>query len=383
MRALKNRVYELNNEHARLSNYVRQPNHLTNGTEDAVARERTAIVRACPSNTCRGFLNSQWRCGICEQLTCHNCHVIIGVDADAPHQCNADDVATAQMINRGTKPCPKCSVPIYKIEGCNQMFCTVCYTAFEWTSGRILNLNHVHNPHYFEWLRNRGGNPENGNNVLQNINPCQREITTGFVNNMQVYVDRILKRQQRSMPLRRYYNNANDYQRAMNRHIPEPSTNLNLTPFEEWLTNNETKIFDICRHINHMRRVDMPKFNANILMYNRDLRVKYLLKEIDENKLKQLLQQSDKRQQKNQEITNILDMVTTTAGEIMWRLYDLFSSRTAENNNQTNILEQCEAILNEIDVLCDYANGCLSDISNTYGSVEYFIQGMILGSTKK
>jgi hypothetical protein len=118
-------------------------------------------------------------------------------------------------------------------------------------------------------------------------------------------------------------------------------------------------------------------------MYNRDLRVKYLLKEIDENKLKQLLQQSDKRQQKNQEITNILDMVTTTAGEIMWRLYELFSSRTAENNNQTNILEQSEAILNEINVLCDYANGCLSDISNTYGSVEYFIQGMILGSTKK
>ena len=63
-----------------------------------------------------------------------------------------------------SKPCPKCSTVIYKIDGCDQMWCVKCHTAFSWRTGRI--ETRIHNPHYFEWMREHkqslARNPEDG-----------------------------------------------------------------------------------------------------------------------------------------------------------------------------------------------------------------------------
>jgi hypothetical protein len=81
--------------------------------------ERTAVfVRACPSEDCRGFLSTQWKCGICQKWTCPHCHILKGDDRDCEHTCNPDDVATAELLNKDTKPCPKCGIGIFKIDGC-------------------------------------------------------------------------------------------------------------------------------------------------------------------------------------------------------------------------------------------------------------------------
>ena len=80
--------------------------------------ERAAFVRACPDEDCRGFLSSQWKCGICEKWACPDCHLIKGYTRDAEHTCNPDDVATAQLLANDTKPCPKCATGIFKIDGC-------------------------------------------------------------------------------------------------------------------------------------------------------------------------------------------------------------------------------------------------------------------------
>ena len=80
--------------------------------------EARAFVRACPSEECRGFLSTQWKCGICEKWTCPDCHIVKGYTRDAEHTCNADDLATAKLIAADTKPCPKCGTGIFKIDGC-------------------------------------------------------------------------------------------------------------------------------------------------------------------------------------------------------------------------------------------------------------------------
>jgi hypothetical protein len=45
------------------------------------------------------------------------------------HVCDKETLATAQMIEKDTKPCPKCGNRIHKIEGCDQMFDPQCHQA--------------------------------------------------------------------------------------------------------------------------------------------------------------------------------------------------------------------------------------------------------------
>ena len=80
--------------------------------------EARAFVRACPAEECRGFLSTQWKCGVCEKWTCPECHIVKGYTRDAEHTCNEDDVATARLLAADTKPCPKCATGIFKIDGC-------------------------------------------------------------------------------------------------------------------------------------------------------------------------------------------------------------------------------------------------------------------------
>ena len=59
------------------------------------------------------------------------------------------------MLKKDSKPCPKCSTVIHKIDGCDQMWCPCCKSAFSWLNGVI--ETRIHNPHYYEYLRNTKG----------------------------------------------------------------------------------------------------------------------------------------------------------------------------------------------------------------------------------
>lgn len=147
------------------------------GPGGAVVVNKKTFIRRCGDGDCRGFLSTQWNCGLCTKSTCKDCHVV--KVADEAHVCKADDVATATLLATDSKACPKCATLIFKIDGCDQMWCTQCHTAFSWRTGLI--ETDVHNPHFFEWMRRAGGGGLDRNPAdIQ----CGREIDTRFGRDM-------------------------------------------------------------------------------------------------------------------------------------------------------------------------------------------------------
>ena len=90
----------------------------------------------CSKEDCRGYLNNEWKCGVCDTFTCSKCNINIVGTIDN-HECNKEDVETFSLLKKDTKSCPKCNTSIFKIDGCDQMWCTQCHTAFSWRTGRI------------------------------------------------------------------------------------------------------------------------------------------------------------------------------------------------------------------------------------------------------
>ena len=89
-------------------------NHVSYKSE----KERSHFVRQCPAANCRGFLSTQWKCGICDQWSCPDCHELKGMNRDCEHKCDPNSVETAKLLAKDSKPCPKCQSMIFKIEGC-------------------------------------------------------------------------------------------------------------------------------------------------------------------------------------------------------------------------------------------------------------------------
>lgn len=128
------------------------------GEGAATRRTRTngnQWVHSCPKEGCRGYIKGdQTTCPICGTHVCKDCLRIVGDEPD--HVCRNEDVETVAMLRQNTKPCPNCSIPIYKISGCDQMWCTQCRTPFSWRTGQKI-YQRIHNPHYYEWMQRHQG----------------------------------------------------------------------------------------------------------------------------------------------------------------------------------------------------------------------------------
>jgi len=103
--------------------------NVNNSNETVEARK---FIRKCPINDCRGFLSSRWKCGSCESFICNKCNEL----KEDGHECDPANVASMELLNKDTKPCPECATMIYKIAGCSQMWCVNCNTPWDWNSGK-------------------------------------------------------------------------------------------------------------------------------------------------------------------------------------------------------------------------------------------------------
>ena len=238
---------------------------------DTIDHEKRQFVRACPAPDCRGFLSTSWKCGVCDNWACPECHEVKGANKDDPHTCDPNSVETAKLLAKDSRHCPKCASIIFKIDGCDQMYCTQCHTAFSWRTGRI-ETGIIHNPHYYEYHRQRGTLQRNPGDV-----PCG-----GF---------------------------------------PGWHTIQALTPRTHHLY---IKIAGAHRIYAHCMWVVAPRYTTGN-GDNRDLRIKLMIGDLSEDEFKKKIQQREKARQRKTEIAQVLEMFTTV-------LNDLFQAYVNDKN---------------------------------------------------
>lgn len=268
----------------------------TNKKEEEKEQKR-AFIKPCPAEDCRGFLSSQYVCGLCHTKVCPTCFVIkrLRSEDEAPHTCKKEDVLTAEMIRKETKNCPKCGTSITKIEGCDQMFCTHCNTPFSWRTLEIIN-GHIHNPHYFQWV-NRNNNQQQ-QRVQQPMLPC----------------------------------NADE--------MPDTWTFSNVirNHFSRGSTDNIQNFIRIALHIRGTQR--RHHFNEDEARLNRNLRIQFLLGNITEEKFKQQCYMRWKQNKFTQQKQQIIETLYVASANI---IRQLMTSVEGWNSN-TDPIEKDKAL---------------------------------------
>ena len=230
---------------------------------------RTTYNKPCPNNDCRGFLSSASKCGICTRYFCVDCNEEKSERNDALHICNEDSKASLAMIKLDSKPCPKCSALIYKIDGCHHMWCVKCHTSFDWISLRIIKS--TNNPEYYRWMR------ENG----------MKQTQTEAVNN------------------------CNQFPTSLSFFLAI-STNIAQ---DRWLP--------LLEYLMHIKEVVIPALPTSTTeIDNTELRVDFLSSKIDETKWKKLFMIRHKKFEVDHERFQILDMFRQSAEDLFMNFKD-------------------------------------------------------------
>ena len=306
--ALKKQIAELSMSALAIETQI----SVENKSEIDLSQQRK-FIRRCPNAECLGFLSTSLKCELCGIIACAECREIKGRNKEETesHMCEASIVESVKAIASDSKACPKCSSLIFKTEGCNQMYCVCCHTAFDWVSLKI-ETGAVHNPEYFEYRRRMGLNERNPDEIL-----CGRELDHHFHD--------ILIRKLK------------------------PYTNYNV----------QENISNILQKILHIRYVEQPRFRRDYLNDNLDLRVSFMRNQITRENFKRSLQKREKEYEKSKEIYNVLAMFVACITEIFYRLY-----------NSPKELAEC---VTEMNNLRKYTNECFNRITKVYKCKEYAI----------
>jgi hypothetical protein len=195
---------------------------------------------------------------------------------------------------------------IHKIDGCDQMFCTKCHTAFSWRTLKI-ETGRIHNPHWYQWQRERsadGNIPREPGDVVNACNPQNERVR---------------------MP-------------SFNRLMRTGRMSLRLELAHQLLT--------------HMQYVELHRWRSmeNNVQDNKDLRIRFLLGKIDKETWKKLLQERDKRREKEQAMRHALEVLLYGASDV----WDAFKA----HNNPISA-QQAE---DQLDSLREYTNTCVAQV---------------------
>lgn len=314
MSKIQARLYALNMQ---ISKATAEADRLTwtAGTKPVAEAERRQFVRACPATDCRGFLSTAWKCGICETWVCPECREIKGKNRDDAHTCNPEILASIKMLEADSKHCPKCATLIFRVEGCDQMWCTSCQTAFSWSTGRV-ETGRIHNPHFFQWQRNNAAQAE----AAFEAGGCGGVPTLSS-----------LLRGGGDVALGKEY----------------------------------VKLVSIVHQsINDIVHRVLPTYPVpNVVIQNQDLRVKYLMNEISLEAWKKQLQQREKEREKRHDIRAVIEMFSAVATEYLQKI-----GRARLTDGAIDV-DQVIIILVEMDKLRTYFNTQMEIISKRYGCV--------------
>jgi len=291
-----NRVYTL-----RADAYY-QISRLRDGRGEKAKSEST-FIRKCPDSECRGFLSSALKCGLCSKWACPECHELKGENRDSDHTCNPDNVATAKLLAKDSRPCPGCAVLITKIEGCDQMWCPECHTAFSWRTGQK-ESGVVHNPHFYEWQRKQNGGvaPRVVGDVACGGIPTYHDVRHRLVGL-----------------------SAKEQECVLNFH----------------------------RIVQHVQHVELQRFhNVFNELDNQDIRIQYLLGNVNADDLKVEVQKREKRREKERAMRRAMEVLVQAGTDLLRRIMA-----------ETDVAKK-GAIIDEIDSLRIYINELLEKVND-------------------
>lgn len=297
-----------------------QATHGTSGSSLDGARRQ--FIKRCPNETCNGFLSTQYKCGMCGTKVCSDCLEVKREGID--HVCNPDNVASAKLIATECKVCPnsKCAALVFKIDGCDQMWCTQCQTAFSWRTGRV-ETGRIHNPHYYEW---------------------QRRMNNG-----------VIPREPGDGDLCLNQNELN---------VPSLFTISASIRMMSW-------VGQIHRLLQHVLIHTLPRFQGQYDQANNlDLRIAYLLNEVDSTKMKKLLQQREKRRVKESAIRQVLEFFIASGSDL---LRSLAEKSKSISNTPTQVANDVQEIFRMFQELRNVTNKALEDVSKRFSCKLYVV----------
>jgi len=298
------RVREINKERYKEikphSNEIRDLNasayRIIHGGDKKEKKKREFLIHCCV-NDCKGFVNNKYVCGLCETEMCPKCHKPKNED----HECNEDDVKTVEEIKKSCKNCPKCGIPTHKISGCPQMWCVECHVVWNWNTGEIDRSGVIHNPHYYQFLRNGNANNirrEQGD-MLCGGNVDGLELRTSFLQSKLPYDER--------------------------------TSMLNTG-------------YIVIEHINHISGHEMVKYQEAHPNTLRDLRVSYLRNTLTEDQWKSELKKYEKKERKKKDYREVLGLYVASVQDLLRNsvdLKDLQITQIIQMKNITNgVLEK-------------------------------------------
>lgn len=334
---LKKAIKKLQTKQSDIANTIW---HIKNGKTGEHSEKRQFIM-SCPNNNCRGYLSTQYKCELCEMFTCPRCSELIGHSKTDPHECNPNSVASTEAIKKETKPCPSCGIRIFKISGCDQMWCTECKVAFHYNTGRI-DTGVVHNPHYYAHLSqlNRGEAPRNPRDVV-----CGGLIDA-------YYLVRMFK------VIKTAFSNVDEQ------------------------TAFETYIMDIHRVLAHITHVELPRLRTKIreLEETTNLRVNYILGKISKEQLTQNIYKQDIKRKKQTELLHIYELLNVVGIENMNVFHEVPKCPVAK---RSEFIEDVNKKMITLDNLREYCNTEFSKISITYNQSVPWISDLWKISTRK
>jgi hypothetical protein len=273
---------------------------------------------------------------------CAECREIKGFSTEEKdaHECNKDIVESVKLLEKDSKQCPKCTALIFKIEGCDQMYCVECHTAFSWKTLKI-ESGVIHNPHYFEYQRltNGGVAPRNPMDIQ-----CGRELDNYFVSRL---IDKII-------PLPKDWRKE-----VINGGVIFYYQNKRIYVKPEIKDEQVLDIIEICRQVIHVRFIEQPRFAADARLHaNMRLRIDFMRNKISRDEMKKTLQKRDKENTKKAELSNVLGMYVSCMTDLFYRL---------EDENDLVKIKQ------EMIELKKYVNDCFKKISKSYNCKQYII----------
>lgn len=130
---------------------------LSSSVEDAM---HSNPLTPCGWDGCMGTARDGV-CMRCQRHTCTRCAAPLDGDEalGGTHVCDPDAVRTLECISTHCRACPNCHVLSVRAEGCPVMWCTHCHVFWNWNTLKIISHGRggggghaPHNPDHREWL---------------------------------------------------------------------------------------------------------------------------------------------------------------------------------------------------------------------------------------